>query len=257
MKYHNFKVILILIGLILFFQCIGFANLEVYLNNDHEERIDDKLKTNDFWTLGGITIYGNDSWANIALQMEWCSGSGNWSDPYIIQNVIINGQNNSEYGIKIWNSNVYFKIINCTVYNVKYEHVSSGCTAITLFNVKNGFLINNSFAFNERAIRLESCENLTIIGNNITNNVQTGLYILHSDNNTICNNNILDTHFTGIYQASCKMNTFYNNSLKFNNNAFQLDYSNRTIVSKNIIRNNRYTGINLRGVARITRPSET
>ena len=82
-------------------------------------------------TATGIGAH-NWTWAE---SQSWCSGSGTWSDPYILENLNIDG-----FGlvscIEIYNSYSYFIIRNCTVYNAVNE-------GIKLENTKNGTLSNN------------------------------------------------------------------------------------------------------------------
>ena len=68
-------------------------------------------------------IYIDDSLSGVGAQnwtwasnQPWCSGSGTWSDPYLLENLTIDAQNASS-GIEILNSNRYFIFNNVTVYN--------------------------------------------------------------------------------------------------------------------------------------------
>ena len=103
--------ILVLIALLFFsfiinFQYIFNRNLSKY----HPDYYN--LKHAQFW--GRIHI--NNNWSATESNFSWCTGSGTWTNPYIIQDLIINSQNSS-YGILIENSQEFFKIENCTVYN--------------------------------------------------------------------------------------------------------------------------------------------
>ena len=85
------------------------------------EKYDIKVKTSGFWNLTGSNIFidntdPNFDWSKISSENAWCSGSGTGIDPYIIENVIIDGQNNG-YCIEIKNSDVPFIIRNCSLYN--------------------------------------------------------------------------------------------------------------------------------------------
>lgn len=222
-------------------------NIELLSNRQSRSYDNEGLKTFDFWPLSYININGNDEWAFTALNQDWCSGSGHWTDPYIIENVVIEEKSSFDYGIRIRNSDVYFKIINCTVNNIKYDDHAGGCTAITFYHVSNGCIIKNRLSFNEIALELESCYNITIIGNNITYNDQNGVRILYSENNTICDNNISYTFSNGIYQVFSKYNNFSRNLIEYNSNAVYVHYSNSTIVSNNTIKNNRNWGVTFLG----------
>ena len=77
------------------------------------------LKNNGYWNLTGSNIFIDDldpsrNWSYTASHYDWCSGSGTWTDPYIIENVTIDGQDAGNC-IFIKNSVVPFIIRNCTL----------------------------------------------------------------------------------------------------------------------------------------------
>lgn len=59
---------------------------------------------------GPISITSNSGWANAAVT-GICTGSGTYSDPYVIEDLVIES-GGSGAGIWISSSNVYFKIEN-------------------------------------------------------------------------------------------------------------------------------------------------
>ncbi|GAH63683.1 unnamed protein product [marine sediment metagenome] len=75
----------------------------------------------DFWILSPFSIdelgygHGNYTWAQVVNE-EWCSGSGTLNDPYVIKNLVINGQG-SDFCLSIQFSEEYFIVENCTFYN--------------------------------------------------------------------------------------------------------------------------------------------
>ncbi|MFX1489388.1 MAG: hypothetical protein ACFFBI_09585, partial [Promethearchaeota archaeon] len=60
-------------------------------------------------------IYINNNWSD-AKAAGICTGSGNYSDPYVIEDLVIDAGGS---GSCIWivNSSAFFKIENCTLYN--------------------------------------------------------------------------------------------------------------------------------------------
>ena len=167
MKTNNkLKIILLfsfLIGVFLIFNSFT----ETRVKNDYEpEKVqvnkygnENYLKQSDYWPdVTFIHIDGN--WTKTNSTYDWCSGSGTWEDPYVIQNVTVNAGGLGN-GILINNSkNVYFKIKNCTVYN-------SGSLA------------------GDAGIRLENTNNGTIINSTCFNNAGIGIFLINSENNTI------------------------------------------------------------------------
>ena len=63
---------------------------------------------------------GDYTWAQASSQ-SWVRGSGVWNDPYVIENLTIDGRNTTT-GIEIRNSYAYFIIRNCWVRNGSSEN---------------------------------------------------------------------------------------------------------------------------------------
>ncbi len=90
-----------------------------------------------------------------------CTGTGTYSDPYVIEDLVIDGGGS---GSNIWieNSKDCFKIENCTLYNAQ--------EGIFLANTGNGTIFDNKiYNIIEVGIKFGgSCNNNTILFNNIT-----------------------------------------------------------------------------------------
>ncbi|MFX1464254.1 MAG: right-handed parallel beta-helix repeat-containing protein, partial [Promethearchaeota archaeon] len=133
---------------------------------------------------------GDYTWVEAILE-PWCSGSGTELDPYVIEDLIIDG-GGSGNGIAIRDSNVFFRIENCTVYNSgQYD------AGISLDNTYNGNLIGNNCSNNYYGILLfNGCNNNNITGNTANNNLDSGIYLANAcfENNitgNIANNNLV------------------------------------------------------------------
>lgn len=120
----------------------------------------------------------NWSWA---IAQDWCNGTGTYSNPYIIKNLIINGENSNSC-VLIENSDVYFKIEDC-------EFFKSG-VGIELFNSKNGNLLNNNCTLNYIGIYLEESDYNNISGNVVFNNPSVGIELSQSSHNNVSNNKV-------------------------------------------------------------------
>jgi len=140
-----------------------------------------------------IFIDGEEAWGT----NPWVNGSGTFTDPYTLEDLIIDASGGS--GIKINNShNKYFRIENCTISD-------SGSTP------NAGILLNNT-------------ANGTIVDNNCTNNGGYGINLIKGcSNNSIYYNNITDGIF-GIYLDSSDWNRIYNNTIKSVNDGIGDDY---------------------------------
>ena len=74
--------------------------------NEHSNSYNKKLRTAKI----SAPIHINNNWSAAQLAGN-CTGSGIWGDPYVIEDLIINGQNSSSC-ILIENTNKFFKIEN-------------------------------------------------------------------------------------------------------------------------------------------------
>jgi parallel beta-helix repeat protein len=159
---------------------------------------------------GKIQIDSIDDWS--ALKDEGlCTGVGTSSDPYIIEDLEIDGQG---FGacITIDSKNIYFVIQNCTLFNAD--------EAIVLQNVQNG----------------------KIIANDIQHNFQ-GIYAWQSSYNTIKDNFVNQNDDTGIYLDNADNNIITGNLASLSESGIRIDRSDNNQVSENILENN-FHGIN-------------
>ena len=135
----------------------------------------------------------NDNNWTWAVAQSWCSGSGTWGDPYIIDNLNLTDSDGLGGCLEIRDSKAYFIIQNCEFKN------STGEEGVYLFNVANGTIgVNNEFSNNRYGISLSESENCTIQGNTIKNCDRGIYYKPDSHNQSIINNNINECNF-GIY----------------------------------------------------------
>jgi len=206
-------------------------NLNVRTNPENQS--ENPLHQSGHWSFsellinGSATGVGAQNWT-WAVNQEWCSGSGTWNDPYVIENVSIDGGGSGNC-MSIYNSRAYFRIENCTILNSGSIFGDSG---IFLKNVTNGLLFDNNIGpNNEDGISIDFCDNMTIIENHITDNDNRGITLRYSNNNTISKNNISDG---GIYLYNCDENNFSNNILSSGGISINF-YSNKNLIIGNKI----------------------
>jgi hypothetical protein len=87
-------------------------------------------------------IPGN-TWADWA-DAPWLKGSGTFDDPYVIKDVVIDGDGFINC-IAIWNSEVHFKIKDCIFSNTKPLTTTERNSGLALFNTTNGVIFKNQF----------------------------------------------------------------------------------------------------------------
>lgn len=147
------------------------------------------------WSLTN-KIHINNNWSDTALNYDWCSGSGTWNDPYIIENATFNNLNLGNC-IEIENSIEYFIIQNC---KINYTGLLVNDAGIKLNNTSNGTIINNIITSNMGyGVRLIQSNNNTLKLNSIVDNSYMAIGLEQSNNNTI---NLNDCNYNGIDLSS-------------------------------------------------------
>ncbi|MCK4381994.1 MAG: right-handed parallel beta-helix repeat-containing protein [Candidatus Lokiarchaeota archaeon] len=201
------------------------------------------LKSSGYWNLG-FKIHIDNNWSETKSTYDWCSGSGVWSDPYVIENVTINSGNSGSC-ILIESSRVYFRIKNCTVYNSGNGFALNYEGGIKMVNVTKGAIINNIAIGNQVGIFSYNCENNTILKNNANNNTLLGISLAQSISNFLSGNNANHNKY-GIDLYFSDNNTFSGNNAS--NNTYSgiiLLESNNNTLSGNTANNNKWRGIDL------------
>ena len=226
MKLKAKLTIIILISLGIFFATVLMITVnQSFITGNNNDTNLDKEPPKTSAVSGKIRIINNSGWVDFRNAGN-CTGSGTYSNPYIIEDLVIDGRGSGN-SISIENSNVYFKIENCTLYNAEW----GSDAGIRLLNVNNSQLIGNNCSYSQVGIELGDSRdysgggyNNTINGNNVNNN-RGGMYLFDGYNNTISNNTANNNTWSGIYLVG----------------------SNYTVVSGNTMNDNNMCGINIGG----------
>ncbi|MDX1797494.1 MAG: right-handed parallel beta-helix repeat-containing protein, partial [Candidatus Lokiarchaeia archaeon] len=196
----------------------------VYLDNED-------LKSSK--VSGKILIVNNSGWVDFRNAGN-CTGNGTYSEPYVIEDLEIDGGSSGSC-IQINNSNVYFRIENCTVFNS--GHYGSG---IYLSHVNNSILIDNNCLYNYGyGIYLDDCYNNSVSGNIANHNNDDGMYLRNSHTNFISGNNLnSSTYVNGITLYYCdNLNISGNNLSSTYGIGIFSNYCNNLTISGNIMNN--------------------
>ena len=250
-------ILLITLGILFAFSHIITNNLRVISDNNNKSSDISEICNLDNKNVkisavsGRIHIDNNWSAAKIA---GICTGNGTYSEPYVIEDFVIDVGGVGS-GILIENSEVYFRIENCTIYNA----VGIWHAGIKLSYVNNSQLINNNFSSNYNGIRLEYSNRNSVLGNFMSNN--GGILLAWSDNNTLSGNTVNKAGYYGIFIAgdfnvilenivnSSKFsgielegdhNTVSGNTIKNNSIGIYLSDASNNIVSGNVLMGNEY-----------------
>ena len=235
-------ILLITFGIVL--PIIISVNLGKYSKFQDDFSIDLKnLKISNLSSK--IHIIGNSGWIDFKNAGN-CTGSGTSSDPYIIEDLVIDS-GGSGTCIEIEDSDVYFKIENCTLYNSGTSIVGDG--GIKLINVTYGILTNNTCTSIYKGIYVGNSDNIIISGNRANNNSFNGIYLWYSTNSIISGNIVKYNGNDGIYvHDNCYKNNVSGNIVNNNNDdGIYIVYSNENNITGNTINNNNDDGIFLLG----------
>ena len=254
------KIILIVLGIFIVSSMSNNDNLNFNAGISIDFNFEGKmLKTS---AVSG-KIHIDNNWT-AAESAGICTGLGIYSNPYVIEDLVIDGGGSGSC-ILIENSNVYFKIENCTLHNSGDEDYDAG---IELKSVNNGLLINNCLNNGRNGILLSNyCKNNTISGNTANNNMvgislissyyntisgntadnnDYGIYLFICDSNIISGNTANNNTRTGIYIHVSDENDILGNTACYNNdNGLILSTSTYNTVSGNTANNNNHNGIYL------------
>ncbi len=201
-----------------------------YNDNNHLDNDDLKISA-----VSG-KIHVDNNWTD-TRDAGICTGNGIYSDPYVIEDLVIDGGDSGSC-ILIENSNVYFKIENCTLYNASQD--SAG---IKLQTVSNGLLINNNASNNnDLGISLNYSDNNIISGNVANNNGGLGIQLSYSNISTVSGNTANNNNY-GIVITFSEGNNITGNIVNNNIYGMILAYGNNNIVSENTVNNNNQWGI--------------
>ena len=234
------RMILITLGIALALSPV-FSNTLYFIagNGDKKSEYSDNINLDNenlkiSKISGKIHIIGNSGWS-AAKTAGNCTGNGTYLVPYVIEDLVIDGGGS---GSCIWieNSNVYFKIENCTAYNSGGDPNAG----IRLLNVTNSQLIDNDCSSNYRGIYLEDSDFNTVSGNTANDN-HYGIYLKYSDNNDISGNTV-SKNSCGMRLEISANNTVSGNTANDNWYGIYLSYSDFSIVSGNTA-NNKWYGI--------------
>jgi len=205
-----------------------------------------EFKVAAYWDLTGTPIDIDDTipsqnWSYTALNFDWCSGTGTWNDPYLIENVYIDGLNTSSC-IRIRNSQSYFEIRNCTLTNSADGDFGVKYAGIHLDYTNNGRIHNNTCSFNNQAgIVVEKSINNTVWDCVANDNKDWGIAIywdsgIGSDNNTVrectAKNNGFGIHVYASNYARIVLNSINNSN--WNGIDIQGITHNHTIIGNTI-----------------------
>jgi len=192
---------------------------------------------------GTISINGNAGFNNTNFPNNGVvSGNGTASNPYVISGWNISAASAS--GIQIQNTNAYFEVRDCHVYNGSLG-IPTPNDGIDLYNCANGTLSNNNCSNNVGGIYLYDSSNNTLVNNTCNSNGVYGIVLdLSSNYNTLNNNNCSNNDY-GIFLWSSSSNTISSNTCSNNRYGITISASSSNNLTDNTCNLNTQNGIRL------------
>ncbi len=236
------KNIAVLVLLVFFFSVNNCFSINYNLANE-------KLNLLDVFSIPKMSIAQSPIKLEGNMQLDSFpnkTGGGIWGDPYIIEDLEINGGFNKK-GIEIKNTDRYLIIKNCHLFNCSIGIVIRDCINITLFennvskNEEGIYLMGSYNNISENIISYNNMHGISISGSNnlifrnvISNNNQSGIRLSDSNDNNLSRNTILFNQ-NGISLGSSNGNTLSGNNISNQSEGISLYYSNSNTLSGNII----------------------
>ena len=234
---HKKNCIYISLSLIIFFSSVSGYLVNSQITNPTLQFVSSPNSSQIL--QNSIFIDGTDSNHNWD-DYEFITGTGTLSDPYHIENLIIeiNGDDN---GIFISNSDESLLIKNCTISHTNEISSDKLMSSIGIYfknctniQVKDCSAIDNSYG-----ILLSNTTEIIIEDSTFNHNKMAGIYSNHSSRNYIKENKILQNYDTGFLLEFSNENTLLDNNISENYYyGIHLKSSNENIIRDNYIQNN-------------------
>ncbi|MFX1535894.1 MAG: right-handed parallel beta-helix repeat-containing protein [Promethearchaeota archaeon] len=184
-----------------------------------------------------LSINGNADFSSLAQQRGW-TGNGTSSNPYIIEDLIVEANSTTKYLLMINNTNVYFQIRNCRLTGKKgYGYYNSSKICILFSNVTNGLVLGNYIDdFYYHGLSLINCTNIEITDNTFKNAGGRGfISITHSSNISLTKNVLFSSYQGIIIQASFDIQIKSNHISRITCQGIFLNYSESITIENNIL----------------------
>ncbi|MCK4238859.1 MAG: right-handed parallel beta-helix repeat-containing protein [Candidatus Lokiarchaeota archaeon] len=236
-KLFGYSIKMLIIFLVFFGYSTLFAMITCENINLNDEFNKGNIKHSTNLEVDPIAIDGDGAhnWAWVQTQSWFGGGDGSEGNPYIIENIIIDG-GNLDNCIEIKNSDVYFILRNSQLYNASRGFDKAG---IFLYMTNNGNITNvNCSNNNNIGIWVEQSNNIAILDNIINNNGGPGIHLYHCDYIDVIGNEV-SNNIIGIRLWDCDNCNVMENIMKDNSNSgIMLRDSDYNIISGNTANDN-------------------
>ena len=218
---------------------------EDILELNPREKIEHQLDEDNYTTRDPINIKGNEEFHENAEENNW-PGEGTEQDPYVIEDYEIDGSEPT-YAIIIGHTDVHFVIRNNYLYNAWFPEPYWYTGAVTLVNITNGMVNNNTIRFSSFGVNLMSLSYNQVLNNTFIGNDQ-GIRVSNSHSNRLSGNYITIKdgspviHHSGIHLKSSENNRITENNIsnysRTGARAIFADGGSKNIIYHNILIDN-------------------
>jgi len=198
---------------------------------DIQEAIDNATGGETIFVLNGN--YVNDVWVNKKLNITGAGAdsvliTGQFyvsANDTVIENITIANISGGDFPAAI-----YDESSNSTYRNIRLLNNTYGLRLSSFsYNIS---IFSNLIERNLDGIYASNSNNITILNNYITDNVNNGIYLFNSNDNIIFHNTILNTSEIGIQVDGGNRNTFFDNYLDNIDNALDSGLNTKWNISK-------------------------
>lgn len=134
-----------------------------------------------------IWIDGDEQFRSVAALLG-IPGNGSADNPYVLEGLSIDVQSKGA-AVYIGNTTAHFVIRHCYLSNASDSgSMFAPGAAVSLFNVSNGTVHENSLTGSKHGLSLYGCRNVVIVRNNISGNSGSGLIAVSSQDCAITDN---------------------------------------------------------------------
>ena len=170
----------------------SFLSLSIVSTHTESEHTNSVYYTNKLAVVNSevtyhtpITITGDTELATMSA-----SGDGSATNPYMIENLVINNCSTSGIGVSIHNTDKYFVLSDIIVANCSTGFFFS---QVTYGSIINSYAINNT----EGGFELDSSSNNVLVHNTAFRNVWGFGLLSNANNNTLRDNTAINNTYTG------------------------------------------------------------
>ncbi|MEM3397380.1 MAG: NosD domain-containing protein [Thermoplasmata archaeon] len=209
------------------------------------------VSPNSPWRSSGpLHINGNNEFIYIAQTNGW-PGNGTAENPYIVEGYEFNG-NGGGYALWIENTDLYFVLKNCKLWNATFQYTYPYGPAVMLSAVSNATIEHNILTKSKYGVKFQGgCKNIRISENTVTE-TYFGVFGEDIDASYIkVWSNIVSANNEGVVFYHAQQSEIRNNTILLNSIGITLSGGRAILIAENFVHHNYYHGISISGASHL------